>query len=112
MQTRSVRLLTTYAMSYPNHRRPADDSGFTSTRPRRATEKHYPHRWRCPICDVSKVVGAHFDTTDESVVVDRATAALRAHILASGNDGHGPNHAYPAGFDPASLEDHVESIDE
>lgn len=99
-------------MSQPNHPRPPVDSGFTSTGPLRAADPHHPHRWRCPFCDASKVVGAHFDSTDESVVLGRATAALRAHILASENDGHGPTHAYPADFDPASLDDHIESIAE
>lgn len=98
-------------MSQPNYPRPTDDSGLTPTGPLRAVDQHYPHRWRCPFCDVSKVVGAHFDSTDSSVVADRATAALRAHILASGDDGHGPNHDYPAEFDPGSLVDHVESLD-
>lgn len=98
-------------MPQPNYTRPTDGSGFTTTEPLRATDPHHPHRWRCPFCDASRVVGAHFDSTDESVVADRATAALRAHILASGNDGHGPTHAYPADFDSASLDDHVESLD-
>lgn len=59
-------------------------------------------RWTCPICGTSR-----FNRSDDGSGEQRAVAALRSHVLASGGAGHGPVNEYPEGFDPDTLPDHV-----
>ena len=38
---------------------------------------------------------------------EHTVAALRAHVLSSGDDDYGPADAFPPGFDGADLDEHV-----
>lgn len=69
-----------------------------------------PHEWTCPYCDHSRVITANSESVDESIMVDRAVKAIRAHVLASVGDGHGEKNAFPDGFDTTSVHEHVHSL--
>ena len=64
------------------------------------------YRWTCPFCGTSRS-----NPAGEEVDERNAITALRSHVLASDGDGHGPQNAYPEGFDPSSLGERVVRID-
>lgn len=63
-------------------------------------------RWTCPFCGTSRLNTSGADSGEQNGV-----AALRSHVLASEGADHGPVDAYPAGFDPDTLSDHVVQLD-
>ena len=64
------------------------------------------YRWTCPVCGASRVNPAGEEVDDRNAVT-----ALRSHVLASSDGGHGPANAYPEGFDPSTLADRVVRVD-
>lgn len=63
-------------------------------------------RWTCPFCGLSRL-----NPSGEGYGEQNAVTALRAHVLASVGDGHGPRNELPDGFDEQSLSDHVVWMD-
>lgn len=56
--------------------------------------------WTCPFCGKTGM-------NTEAENGTGAQGALRSHIYASADDAHGPELAFPAGFDPTTLTDHI-----
>ena len=82
--------------------RPADDDpGQTDW-----TRDVDGYRWNCPFCGTSRSNPAGVEADEGNAVT-----AIRSHVLASAGEGHGPENAYPEGFDPTTLADHVVRVD-
>lgn len=60
-------------------------------------------RWTCPVCGETQLNTSSVD--GEGRV--NATNALRAHLIATEGDGHGPRNEYPSDFDPESIPKHI-----
>lgn len=60
--------------------------------------------WDCPHCGKSRINQSGEEGGEESAI-----AALRAHIMASDGEGHGPRNELPADGS-VNLSDHVERI--
>lgn len=63
--------------------------------------------WACPFCDtmgLNQIAGNN----------SGAQGALRSHIYATDGDGHGPEMAFPDGFDVTCLADYLntETLDQ
>lgn len=56
--------------------------------------------WTCPICGQTSANIAASNNTG-------AEGALRSHIYASAENGHGPRLAFPEELNPATLTDHI-----
>ena len=65
------------------------------------------YRWTCPFCGTSRL-----NASDEESGRRNALVALRTHVLASVEDGHGPRNEYPDGYDDVTLADHLQWVDE
>lgn len=65
------------------------------------------HRWRCPICDATKIsLGAPTGDPD-----GEAANNLRSHVRNSVGGGHGPAGALPADITNELVGDHVEVLE-
>lgn len=60
--------------------------------------------WKCPICGKVGLCRSEPDAAG-------AQGALRSHIYGSPSDGHGPASAFPDGFDPTTLTEHLSAED-
>lgn len=79
--------------------------GRTNGREGRSVESD-GYRWTCPLCGLSRLNPSGEENGEENAVT-----ALRAHVLASVGDGHGPRSELPPEVDERRLTDHVVRVD-
>lgn len=81
-------------------------SGAPASGPVDVPDDSVVYTWTCPICGASRTSFTRGEPT-----LHPGLNALRAHVSTSDGHGHGERNAYPAGFDPDRLVEHV-SLDE
>lgn len=68
------------------------------------------YRWTCPICGDSRTSMFREGDENRRDTLSRAKGALRAHIISSDGDGHGPIHSVPDGITADVLAECIEPV--
>lgn len=75
-------------------------------RPGNSHSRSAGFQWTCPFCGKSRT-----NKSTEESGQENATAALRAHIIASDGADHGPTNEYPTDAERLALSEYVVRMD-
>ena len=73
----------------------------------RSTGPYGGYRWTCPYCGKSQLNRSAGESGEANAI-----AALRSHVMATAEKGHGPVDELPESDDPAGLAAHVDEVRE